>query len=94
MQPVGIAPPPPLHVTVGLLNPLSGGTWDTPEIASAAKLAVEHINNDTSLLGNVELHLVVHDSACDADAGPEAASRLMQAGVDVILGAACSIVCE
>ena len=84
----------PLQVTLGLLNPLSGGTWDLPEITSAAKIAVEHINNESSILPHAELQLMIRDSACDADTGLEAASDLMQAGVHAIIGAGCSIVCE
>ena len=83
-----------LTVALGLLNPLSGHHWVAPEINSAAKLAVEYINNHDSLLPNVHLQLMMRDSACDPDMGLRAASDLMQAGVHAIIGAGCSVVCE
>ena len=63
-----------------------------PEIASAAKLAIEHINNDISI--GLELRLNISDTACDKATGMQAAKDLMQGGADVLLGAVCSSVCE
>ena len=93
---VGLYPEPAslVQVTLGLLNPLSGSNWVAPEITSAAKLAVQYINMDTSILPDVHLNILMRDSACDVNTGLEAASHLIEAGAHAIIGAGCSAVCE
>ena len=82
-------PQPKLVVSIGLLNPLSGGGWDVPDVTSAAKLAVDDINNNTHILPDIYLQLIVKDSACDVDAGTQAAVELISQGVRALMGAGC-----
>ena len=93
VQPTGQPPPPKTTVSIGLLASLSGG-WVVPEITSAAQVAVDTINNDTTLLPHIHLQLVVRDAACDKEKGMQAALQLFQEGVQVLVGPGCSSVCE
>ena len=78
-------------MTLGLLNPLSGKNWVAPEITSAAKLAVQYINNNTSMLPNAQLQLVIRDSACDPVIGSDAALQLLEHhSIDAFIGPGCS----
>ena len=80
-------------VSIGLLASLSG-KWYVPAITSAAKVAVDKINNDATLLQHIDLQLEIHDVACDKEKGIEAALMLFSQNTNVLVGPGCGIVCE
>ena len=89
VPPSDSAPQPKTILHLGLLNPLSGGGWDLPEVAGAAKLAVDDINNNTDILPDMHLQLIVKDSSCEVETGTQAALELLSQGVQALIGPAC-----
>ena len=80
-------------VTVGLLAPFTG-SWDrAPRFASAVSIAVDYINNNTTLLPYQALDFLFHDTVCSESGGVAAAVNLMRQNVSVFVGPACSKSC-
>ncbi len=79
-------------VNIGILLGYTGPLETlAPPIGDAAKLALQHVNEQGGILGG-EAKFTIGDSTCaDATAAATAADRLINAdGVDAIVGAMCS----
>lgn len=79
-------------VNIGILLGYTGPLETlAPPIGDAAKLALQHVNEQGGILGG-EATFTIGDSTCaDATAAATAADRLINAdGVDAIVGAMCS----
>ncbi len=76
-------------VRIGLLTPQTGPIAQyAPGFADAAKVAIAELN--VTHEGDFEFELIVADSGCDATHAATAAQTLIDSGVSVIIGAACS----
>jgi branched-chain amino acid transport system substrate-binding protein len=74
-------------VTIGLLSPQTGPiAVYSSGFETAASVAVAMFDE----MPDFDVELVVADSGCDGTAAATAAQSLIDAGVDVIVGAACS----
>ena len=76
-------------VRIGLLTPQTGPIAQyAPGFADAAEVAISELN--VTHEGDFEFELIVADSGCDATQAATAAQTLIDSGVSVIIGAACS----
>ena len=76
-------------VKIGLLTPQTGPIAQyAPGFADAAKVAISELN--VTHEGDFEFELIVADSGCDATQAATSAQTLIDSGVSVIIGAACS----
>jgi len=77
------------RVKIGLLIPETGPIAQyAPGFDSGGKVALAELNETHE--GDFEFELIVGDSACDATTAATAAQALIDRGVSVIVGAACS----
>ena len=82
--------PAAAEIKVGFAHPLSGpysATGHRNQVA--AEIAVADLNADGGVLGE-PVELVVADDACGVREASDAAKRLIQAEVDVVIGHMCS----
>ena len=80
-------------ITVGLLAPFTG-SWDrAPRFASAVSIAVDYVNQNTTLLPENTLDFLFHDTVCSESGGVAATVNLMRQNVNVFIGPACSRSC-
>ena len=80
-------------VNIGLLAPFTG-SWDrAPRFASAISIAVDYINNNTTLLQNHTLGFLFHDTVCSESGAVGASVNLLRQNVSVFIGPACSKSC-
>ena len=80
-------------ILIGLLVPLMSDK-EYP-LAKAATMAVEHINNDSSLLDGSRLEFVFAETLCSAPAALAALSKLLEEGpLAAVIGPGCSVACE
>jgi ABC-type branched-subunit amino acid transport system substrate-binding protein len=78
---------------IGFLVPLTDN--DKALITDAAALAVERINNDSSLLQGSQLESVFAEADCSAPAALAALSKLLEEGpLAAVIGPGCSSACE
>ncbi len=76
-------------VKIGLLAPQTGPIAQyAPGFEDAAKIAISELN--VTHEGDFEFELIVMDSGCDGTQAATAAQTLIDSGVSVIIGAACS----
>jgi branched-chain amino acid transport system substrate-binding protein len=76
-------------VKIGVLSPQTGPIAQyAPGFEDAAKVAVAELN--TTHKGDFEFELIVMDSGCDGTQAATSAQTLIDSGVSVIIGAACS----
>jgi len=74
---------------IGMLSPQTGPIAQyAPGFDSAGKVALAELN--AMYEGDFEFELIVADSGCDATTAATAAQTLIDSGVSVIVGAACS----
>eukprot|EP00794_Sanderia_malayensis_P009713 gene9713-10700_t len=84
---------PKNNITIGLLAPFTG-SWDrAPRFASAVSIAIDHVNNDTTLLSNFHLQFAYRDTSCSESGGVGGAVKLLGNNVNVYIGPACSRSC-
>ena len=75
-------------IKIGLLSPETGPIAQyAPGFADAAAIAISEIN---AKYAGFEFELIIVDSGCDGTQAATAAQSLVDAGVSVIVGAACS----
>lgn len=86
-------------ITVGFLVPLnvsanvsSASALSANEYASALPLAVETVNNDSSLLPAHQITFVWNDTQCDEETSVKAMLHQLEKGVQVFIGPGCT--CE
>jgi branched-chain amino acid transport system substrate-binding protein len=78
------------EIEIGFANPLSGPYALTgARNRIAVELALDDLNRDGGVLGEL-LSLVAVDDGCGLQASVEAAHRLVEAGVPVVIGHLCS----
>jgi len=76
-------------VKIGMLSPQTGPIAQfAPGFDAAGKVALAELNEAHE--GDFEFELIVGDSGCDATTAGTAAQTLIDSGVSVIVGAACS----
>ena len=76
-------------VKIGVLSPQTGPIAQyAPGFEDAAKIAISGLN--ASHEGDFEFELIILDSGCDGTQAATAAQTLLDSGVSVIVGAACS----
>ena len=76
-------------VKIGMLSPQTGPIAQfAPGFDSAGKVALAELNETHD--GDFEFELIVGDSGCDGTTAATAAQTLIDSGVSVIVGAACS----
>ena len=76
-------------VKIGVLSPQTGPIAQyAPGFEDAAKVAIAELN--TTHKGDFEFELIVLDSGCDGTQAATSAQTLIDSGVSVIIGAACS----
>ena len=76
-------------VKIGLLSPKTGPIAQyAPGFEDAADVAIEELNATHD--GDFIFELIVNDSGCDGTQAATAAQTLIDSGVSVIVGAACS----
>ena len=76
-------------VKIGMLSPQTGPIAQfAPGFDSAGKVAIAELNETHD--GNYTFELIVGDSGCDGTTAATAAQTLVDSGVSVIVGAACS----
>jgi branched-chain amino acid transport system substrate-binding protein len=76
-------------VKIGVLSPQTGPIAQyAPGFEDAAKIAISELN--ASHEGDFEFELIILDSGCDGTQAATAAQTLLDSGVSVIVGAACS----
>ena len=76
-------------VSIGMLSPQTGPIAQfAPGFDSAGEVAIAELNETHT--GNYEFELIVGDSGCDGTTAATAAQTLVDSGVSVIVGAACS----
>jgi len=76
-------------VKIGLLSPQTGPIAQyAPGFEDAADVAIEELNATHD--GDFIFELIVNDSGCDGTQAATAAQTLIDSGVSVIVGAACS----
>ena len=91
IRPKGIAPGP---VNFALLCPMTGSWAGGTRVAGAAKIAVERINSDKTLLPGREMKFAWRDSGCSAEKGLAALGELLGGSIDAVIGPGCSSACE
>ncbi|MQG73432.1 MAG: hypothetical protein FI680_01525 [SAR202 cluster bacterium] len=75
-------------VKIGLLSPQTGPIAQyAPGFEDAAKIAIAELNEANS---DFQFELIVADSGCDGTQAATSAQTLIDSGVKVIVGAACS----
>ena len=80
--------PAPKTVKIGLLSPQTGPIAQyAPGFEDAGKVAIAELN---SSYPGFRFELIVGDSGCDGTQAATAAQSLVDSGVSVIVGAACS----
>ena len=78
---------------VGYLVPMTG-SWDIgTAMASAVPVALEEIEQ-RGLFAGFSVQMIWKDSGCSAGTGLAALSDLLNEGVDVLVGPACSVACQ
>jgi branched-chain amino acid transport system substrate-binding protein len=76
-------------VKIGLLSPQTGPIAQyAPGFEDAGKVAIAKLNEEHA--GSHKFELIVGDSGCDGTQAATAAQTLIDSGVSVIVGAACS----
>ena len=83
-------------LVIGFLTPM-GGSWAIgPTSNGAVPVAIEKANRYPELQGEggYRLDFVWRDSGCDAGKALAGMADLLELGVDVVIGPACSIACE
>ena len=76
-------------VKIGLLSPQTGPIAQyAPGFEDAADIAISELNETHE--GDFEFELIVLDSGCDGTQAATSAQTLIDSGVSVIVGAACS----
>ncbi len=76
-------------VKIGLLSPQTGPIAQyAPGFEDAAEIAISELNETHK--GDFEFELIVLDSGCDGTQAATSAQTLIDSGVSVIVGAACS----
>ena len=76
-------------VKIGLLSPQTGPIAQyAPGFEDAAEIAISELNETHE--GDFEFELIVLDSGCDGTQAATSAQTLIDSGVSVIVGAACS----
>jgi len=76
-------------VQIGMLSPQTGPIAQfAPGFDSAGEVAIAELNETHT--GNYVFELIVADSGCDGTTAATAAQTLVDSGVSVIVGAACS----
>ena len=76
-------------VQIGLLSPQTGPIAQyAPGFEDAGQIAITELN--AAHEGNYSFELIVGDSGCDGTQAATAAQTLIDSGVSVIVGAACS----
>ena len=76
-------------VKIGLLSPQTGPIAQyAPGFEDAAEIAISELNETHK--GDFEFELIVLDSGCDGTPAATSAQTLIDSGVSVIVGAACS----
>nr|XP_006812189.1 PREDICTED: gamma-aminobutyric acid type B receptor subunit 1-like [Saccoglossus kowalevskii] len=85
-----------VNLTIGALFPMGGGVWDGSGILPGVELALQHINDNPSILPNYTLRMEWKDTQCDAGVGMKSFFELLYEKPTkiVLLGAACSIVSQ
>ena len=75
---------------------MSADRWSSAHmLTDAAHLAVERINNDSSLLQGSQLESVFAEADCSAPAALAALSKLLEEGpLAAVIGPGCSSACE
>ena len=86
IRPKGIAPGP---VNFALLCPMTGSWAGGTRVAGAAKIAVERINSDKTLLPGREMKFAWRDSGCSAEKGLAALGELLGGSIDAVIGPGC-----
>ena len=82
-------------IRVGVLISYGDGLSNASMFANAVSLAVERINNDSSLLVGSRLAFVFAEARCSAPAALAALSELLEEGPLVaVIGPGCSVACE
>ncbi|KAK3248111.1 hypothetical protein CYMTET_42405, partial [Cymbomonas tetramitiformis] len=89
--------PPTSYVNIGVAGGLVGNVsgsmqnlgWGGEHVAAIA-LAIAEVNRDGLLLPSTKLRFLLQDSKCEADAGRDAAVRLLLADADVVVGTSCT----
>jgi branched-chain amino acid transport system substrate-binding protein len=81
---------PRAEITIGFANPLSGPFSESGErYRIAAEMAVEDLNARGGVLGQ-QVTLIIADDACGMQRAMDAARALVEAGVSLVVGHACS----
>ena len=76
-------------VSIGMLSPQTGPIAQfAPGFDTAGEVAIAELNETHT--GNYVFELIVGDSGCDGTTAATAAQTLVDSGVSVIVGAACS----
>ena len=82
-------------IRVGVLISSGDGMSGASMLANAAAMAVEHINNDSSLLDGSPLEVIFAETLCSAPAALAALSKLLEEGpLAAVIGPGCSVACE
>jgi ABC-type branched-subunit amino acid transport system substrate-binding protein len=77
-------------ILIGVPEPLSGSLAAAgTDVANAARLAAEHINNKGGVLGR-KIEVRVVDDACDAQQGVQVTEKLVTQGIIAVAGGFCS----
>ncbi|NLU78503.1 branched-chain amino acid ABC transporter substrate-binding protein [Micromonospora sp. HNM0581] len=77
-------------IRIGVLAPTSGSvSADGEGMVRASQLVVDRVNNEGGI-GGRQVELVVADDACEAQAGTQAAQKLINDKVVAIVGGFCS----
>ena len=82
-----ITPPPNSDIKVGVVTPLTG---ESLEYGLAMQRAYDLAAGEVNLSGGNQIVLVYEDGKCDSAEEAAAAQRIIDAGVDIILGGTCS----
>lgn len=78
-------------IKIGGLFPLSGAVArEGAEVREGVELAVELINGEGGIGGEVQIELAFEDSKCTPDGGAAGARRLIDGGTDYVIGDFCS----
>ena len=87
---------PAEKIRLALLLPMSGTWRGGPQIAGAARLAVEKVNANTALLPGHRLEYTWANSGCSAKQGLAAMGKLLadEGRVDAVIGPGCGPACE
>ena len=82
------------EIKLGVLLPMTGYWPIGKTSASAITIAVQRINNDSTLLPGYNMTFMWNDSMCLAAEGLNQAVEFQIAQVDAIIGDGCDIICE